>query len=1174
MRTRKENFNYVACTGSQIIEPARMTRKLTRSSITVGGEESSLMDLRALSKAGRLKEALLRLDFMDDRGIHATVEDYASLLQGCVTMKDLDMGKQVHSCIVQSNLKSTLVLQNALVNTYCKCGSLADACNLFDTMLERDVFTWTTMIAGYAIHGPPENAFQLFWNMEGQNIKPDDVTFLSIIKACARLKNLEHGKRLHDHIKKSGINENILIRSSLVDMYAKCGSIECALQEFEEMPKRDAVTWNAMISGYAQNGRFENVLNLFLQMMGERFKPDRITLSNVLKACASLQMLKHGKWTHNYIIKQKLEADVFVGSTLVDMYAKCGSIKDAWQVFNKMPRRTEVSWNAMIIGYAQPGYSEKSLKLFWQMESANVKRSMITYVGALKACAVLGVLEEGKWIHESFAKSGMRANLILRNTLVDMYAKCGSVKEARQAFDGMPERDVISWNALIAGYAQHGPVEEAFELFHKMEREGVQPDRVTFLSVLKACTSLSALEQGKQIHAHVRRAGFDSDIFVASTLLDMYAKCGSVEEAREIFDEMQERNEVPWNSLIAGYVQHGHLDHAFNLFQKMEDSGIKPGKVTFLSILKACANLGDLELGKHIHNVIVTSGFETDNFIRNSLVDMYAKCGDVDNAHHVFDGLGVRNLVSWNALISGYVQQDQTGVALELFEKMEQENIEPNEVTFITAIKACANPAHLDHGKNIHSHVVQSGFESFLYVGNSLIDMYSKCKSVKDARRVFDLMHREDLVTWNAMIAGYSSSGMNEEAFKLFWQMGSQGLQPDEVTFLSLLKACAGLGSLKQGKEIHALIKRNGLQLNSFIGNALIDMYAKCGSCEEAHDVFNSLSQREVVSWNAIITGYLQHGHAKEALNLFQEMKEECLEPDRVTFLNTLKACGSLGYLDQAKQIHTFAEKQGVEFDLFLRNTLIDMYGKCGDVKAARQVFDDMEERDIISWNALITGYAQNGHVQETFECVHRMQVEGQKLDHITFVTVLSVCNHAGLVDEGHCNFDALSSIHGINHTQEHYACMVDILCRAGRLQEAMEFIEKMPFHPGAVVWMALLGGCRLRNNLLLAIHVADNIFELQPQNTAPYVLLSNICAVLAGWECNHKVRKVMKDRNARTEIGHFSTDVNDQAHGFYVEDASSCKLEAIHSELHRLYDKLEVVGYIPDTCFILHDGE
>ncbi|MCO5586087.1 hypothetical protein L7F22_040026 [Adiantum nelumboides] len=321
-----------------------------------GSEESSI---KALSIALRLGEALFLLSKLDDMGIRKKIDDYASVLHCCVSIKDLESGKELHSFIIES----------------------------------------------YAILGPWEKSLNLFWDMEKKRVRPHKVTFLNVIKACAKLKVLEHGKQVHVAIKESGIDQNMLLKSSLVDMYAKCGSIDCALQEFKEMPKRDSISWNAIISGYAQNGCFEDALDFFLQMMEEGCNPDKITFSSVLKACANLQLLNHGMWVHNNLVKQKLEADTFVGSTLVDMYAKCGSIDDAWKVFNLMPRKTEVSWNAMILGYAQPGYAEKSLALFWKMELANVTRTVISYVGAFKACAVLGTRGKAKSVHRSFVKS-------------------------------------------------------------------------------------------------------------------------------------------------------------------------------------------------------------------------------------------------------------------------------------------------------------------------------------------------------------------------------------------------------------------------------------------------------------------------------------------------------------------------------------------------------------------------------------------------------------------------------------------------------------------------------------------------------------------------------------------------------------------------------------------------
>ncbi|MCO5586088.1 hypothetical protein L7F22_040027 [Adiantum nelumboides] len=386
-----------------------------------------------------------------------------------------------------------------------------------------------------------------------------------------------------------------------------------------------------------------------------------------------------------------------------------------------------------------------------------------------------------------------------------------------------------------------------------------------------------------------------------------------------------------------------------------------------------------------IHALVAFSGHEADKFVQNSLVDMYAKCGEVDNAQCIFDELEERNLVSWNALISGFVQQGWIETAFELFEKMEKTNIEANDVTFLTAMRACASGGHLNYGMLIHSCIVQD----------------------------------------------------------------------------------------------------------------------------------------------------------------FQV-------PDRVTFLNVLKACGNMCFLDQAQQLHRSAKNFGVEFDLSLNNTLIDMYGKCGDVDAARQIFNGMQEHDTVSWNTLMTGYAQHGHVSQTFECLHQMQVE-QKLDHVTFVTTLSMCNYAGLVDEGFYHFNSLYSEHGISHTQEQCACMVDILCRAGRMLEAEKFIRKLPFSPGPVVWMAMLSGCRLGSSLFLAINAAKSIFEFQPQNTAPYVVLSNICALVGVWEGTTNLEYLVEVQDVNTWDENSCICIGDQNKEF-SHYYTLCAIEGVKSNLRRLF--------------------
>ena len=478
----------------------------------------------------------------------------------------------------------------------------------------------------------------------------------------------------------------------------------------------------------------------------------------------------------------------------------------------------------------------------------------------------------------------------------------------------------------------------------------------------------------------------------------------------------------------------------------------------------------------------------------------------------------------------------------------------PSLDMLVFTLRKCRKEKNLRCARKVQTIAYESGFDSHAMLGNFTVPMFVECGSIEDAQQVFKQMPKSDLVTWNVMIAGYTASQLNEEALRLFQQMASRCLKPDELTFFSLLKACAGLGSLKEANGIHALIKRHGLPMTELLGNALVDMYAKCGSCEDAREVFDSLPQRKIVSWNAVMTGYIQCGQPEEALSLFQNMQQECLKPDKITFMNVFKACGSLGYLSQAKEMHALSEKHEFEFDQYLENTLIDAYGKCGDVKAAKQVFDGMEEHDVISWNALISAHAQSGHVQETFDYLHKMLLKGQNPNHITYVTILSVCNHAGLVEEGLHHFDNISRIYGIDYTHEHYACMIDMLCRVGLLPEASQLTEKMPLQPSSIVWMTILGGCRVYNNLLLAIHVAENIFELQPENAALYVLLSNICSMLLELEDDPKVEKEKDLRDSSIFIG-------DGGGNFYMDNKTSFGVDAIlHAKLHRLYGKLEMI--------------
>eukprot|EP01018_Ginkgo_biloba_P013169 Gb_21054 [translate_table: standard] len=795
-----------------------------------------------------------------------------------------------------------------------------------------------------------------------------------------------------------------------------------------------------------------------------------------------------------------------------------------------------------------------------------------TYVCLLQICTKKKALSEGKLVHTHINDRGLMPDVFLGNTLVNMYAKCGSLVDACLVFNDMPKRDSYSWTVMIAAYCRHGFSREALALYYQMQQTGIQPNEFTFASVLSACANMSALEQGIEIHEETITTGFQSNVFVESALVDMYAKCGRIEKARHIFDKMHQRNVVSWTAMIAGYVQNGKGVEALKLFREMQLTGVKPSSNTFASVLRACANMADLEHGIKVHEEISRSGLQSDVFVESALVDMYAKCGSLGKARNIFDKMHQRNVVSWTAMIAGYVQNGQSVGALKLFRLMQLAGVKPNSNTFASVLPACANSAALEQGMEIHEKIIKSGFQSDVFVESALVDMYAKCGYIEKARNIFDKMHQQNAISWTAMIAGYVQNGQGVEALNLFRQMQVAGVKPNSNTFATVLAACANSTALEQGMEIHENIIRNGFQSDVFVDSALVDMYAKCGSIKKARDVFDKMHQRNVVSWTAMIAGYVQNGQAVEALHVFQQMQLSGVKPDLNTFASVLPACANLAALEQGMEIHECLTKSGFVSDVFVDNALIDMYAKCGSIEKARNLFDKMHHRDVVSWTTIIAGYAMHGHSKEALKLFEQMQLSGMKPNHITLVCVLSACCHAGLVDKGWQYFDWMSEYYHITPTMKHYVCMVDLLGRAGHLDKAKHFINKMPIEPDAIVWSCLLGACKIHNNIELGEYVAELLFELDPKNAAPYVLLSNIYAAAGRWEDSENVRRMMKDKKVKKKPGCSWIEVNKQVHAFVVGDRSHPQTQKIYTKLDRLFRQMKVAGYVPDTRFVLRD--
>ncbi len=487
------------------------------------------------------------------------------------------------------------------------------------------------------------------------------------------------------------------------------------------------------------------------------------------------------------------------------------------------------------------------------------------------------------------------------------------------------------------------------------------------------------------------------------------------------------------------------------------------------------------------------------------------------------------NIFSWNKKLERYVKAGQSEKTMELFQQMQQEGMTPDRFTFVPVLNACANLRALEVGRHIHEQVIQAGFQHDVFVGNSLIDMYAKCGSMDDAWRVFKKMPSLTVVSWTAMIFGHVKCGEGHKALEVFQQMQQADVKPNPVTFVGVLNACASLVALEEGRRAHEQIIRSGFESNVFVRNCLIDMYVKCGSMNDAWNVFNKMPSRSVVSWTAMILGHVKCGQGQRALDLFQQMQKEGVVPDSVTFVGVLNACASVAALGEGRHVHEQIIQSGFESDAFVSSSLIDMYAKCGSMEDAQRVFNKMPIRNAVSWTAMLKGYAMHGQGKEALAHFKWMCEEGAEIDSVTFVCVLLACSHAGLVNEGLHAFDSMREVYRIPATVDHYACKVDLLGRAGHLDEAEDVIKTMPCEPNATVWMALLGACRIHGKVELGERIAKQLLELDPNMAVGYVMLSNIYAAAGKWNLSENIQKQRKEGCLRKQPGCTWIEVNNE---------------------------------------------
>ncbi|KGN65963.1 pentatricopeptide repeat-containing protein At4g21300 [Cucumis sativus] len=789
----------------------------------------------------------------------------------------------------------------------------------------------------------------------------------------------------------------------------------------------------------------------------------------------------------------------------------------------------------------------------------------------LQACNDHTHLPQGKQSHAQAIVSGLAQNGDLGPRVLGMYVRTGSLKDAKNLFYTLQLGCTSAWNWMIRGFTMMGQFNYALLFYLKMLGAGVSPDKYTFPYVVKACCGLKSVKMGKIVHETVNLMGLKEDVFVGSSLIKLYAENGHLSDAQYLFDNIPQKDSVLWNVMLNGYVKNGDSGNAIKIFLEMRHSEIKPNSVTFACVLSVCASEAMLDLGTQLHGIAVSCGLELDSPVANTLLAMYSKCQCLQAARKLFDTSPQSDLVSWNGIISGYVQNGLMGEAEHLFRGMISAGIKPDSITFASFLPCVNELLSLKHCKEIHGYIIRHAVVLDVFLKSALIDIYFKCRDVEMAQKILCQSSSFDTVVCTTMISGYVLNGKNKEALEAFRWLVQERMKPTSVTFSSIFPAFAGLAALNLGKELHGSIIKTKLDEKCHVGSAILDMYAKCGRLDLACRVFNRITEKDAICWNSMITSCSQNGRPGEAINLFRQMGMEGTRYDCVSISGALSACANLPALHYGKEIHGLMIKGPLRSDLYAESSLIDMYAKCGNLNFSRRVFDRMQERNEVSWNSIISAYGNHGDLKECLALFHEMLRNGIQPDHVTFLGIISACGHAGQVDEGIRYYHLMTEEYGIPARMEHYACVADMFGRAGRLDEAFETINSMPFPPDAGVWGTLLGACHIHGNVELAEVASKHLFDLDPLNSGYYVLLANVQAGAGKWRKVLKVRSIMKERGVRKVPGYSWIEVNNATHMFVAADGSHPLTAQIYSVLDSLLLELKKEGYVPQLYLPMH---
>lgn len=941
---------------------------------------------------------------------------------------------------------------------------------------------------------------------------PRGTEFLRLARRCRSIESLKPLMSLL--IVQNLIEEQISVRKFFWSCF-HLGAPDIALCMFRRIRNRSLVLQNLMVRGLCNYGLYEDVLLLYLSCRASGCPSDDFTFPFVIKACSAMDAVRTGEEVHCVALKTGCEKNLVIQTALIDFYAKTGCIRTACALIDRIPQPDLVCWNALIAGYSSNGLDQEAFEVFRQIFVKGLKPNMSTFASIIPACARMGCLRTGKCLHGFTVKSGYFSHVFLVPALVSMYAGDADLCTARSIFDSIVEKNVTMWNSMISAYVQNQNTIEALEMFQQMIRAGLQPNLVTFVSIIPSCENSSSPMFGESLHACAIKHGSVCQLSVLTALVSMYSKIGDVLSAIFLFDQIPNRNLLSWNSMVSCYVHNGLWDASLATFQEMLFAGCNPDAVSIVNILSACSKLEAVLVGKSAHAVSIRKGIDLNLNLSNALLAFYSDCHQLPSSFQLFNTMPVRNAISWNTLISGCVNGGDLEKAAAIFHQMKKECMELDLITLISILPVFSKSKNLVQGMAIHGFGIKSGFVSDVSLVNALIGMYCYCGDLEAGRSLFEVMPQRSIVSWNALMTGFRYNNLQKDVLFLCSQMIKEDQRPNHVTLLNLLPLCS---TQLQGKSIHAFAVRTGVIRETPLVSSLVFMYARFENVSLCLLLFLTRKREDLALWNAIMCVHVQT-NANKAVATFCELLQLGLRPDEITLLSLISACVQLNSTNLNHSVLAYLIRMGFDKYTVICNALIDLYARSGYISKAKKLFDGLIEKDAVSWSVMINGYGLHGDGEAALDLLSQMELSGMIPDDVIYLNILSACSHSGLVEQGRMVFNSMVE-HGKSPKMEHHACMVDMLGRIGHLNEAYDVVKGLPCKPSVSLLESLLGACRFHGDVELGEKISWMLFEMDPENPRTYVMLYNIYAAAGRWTDANELRSDMEQRRLRKTPG------------------------------------------------------